>query len=172
MKKLGRPFKQDNWIKELENVLNNENILFLSDSDLVFLVNKNLDEADRICKSTFEKWKAGKHHKDDVAGEKFIELVHHALIKQKQFLSKKMIDDDKNWQRYAWIMERKFAEWNLKRISENINRNEQSAIIQITASTDEQAKLIDNIINIDFEEIKPIRIPISSDDNKDENYDF
>jgi hypothetical protein len=31
--------------------------------------------------------------------------------------------DNPQWQKYAWIIERKFSEWNLKSISENTNNN-------------------------------------------------
>jgi len=31
--------------------------------------------------------------------------------------------DNPQWQKYAWIIERKFSEWNLKSISENNNTN-------------------------------------------------
>jgi hypothetical protein len=47
-------------------------------------------------------------------------------------------------------MERKFSEWNLKHISENINKNEQATVIQITAGNDEQKKLIESIMNTDY----------------------
>jgi hypothetical protein len=32
----------------------------------------------------------------------------------------------------GFLLERKFSEWNLKHISENINRNENETIINIT----------------------------------------
>jgi len=37
-----------------------------------------------------------------------------ALIIQKENLFKKFSNDDRAWQRWAWIIERKFSEWNLK----------------------------------------------------------
>jgi hypothetical protein len=43
----------------------------------------------------------------------------------------------------------------LKHISENINRNENETIINITANSEAQRKLIDDLINVDFVEIKP-----------------
>jgi hypothetical protein len=45
------------------------------------------------------------------------------------------------------FLERKFSEWNLKHISENINRNENETIINITANSEAQRKLIDDLIN-------------------------
>lgn len=168
----GRPFKMENWVAELQKILAAEDIIFLSDKDLQFLVNQNLDESERITDRTFENWKAGKFHPDEEVGKQFMNCIHLALIKQKQEMSRRMLgEDDKNWTRFAWVMERKFQEWNLKHISENINRNEQQTTIQITAANDEQRQLIDNIINIDFEEIKPKRLE-ETNDNESEDYEF
>jgi len=168
----GRPFKMENWVAELKKVLATEDILFLSDKDLQFLVNQNLEEKDRITDRTFENWKGGKFHPDEEIGKEFMSCIHLSLIKQKQEMSRRMLgDDDKNWTRFAWVMERKFTEWNLKHISENINRSEHQTTIQITAANDEQRMLIDKIINVDFEEIKTKGID-ESNDNKSEDYDF
>ncbi|TRX34955.1 hypothetical protein FNW52_12500 [Flavobacterium sp. ZT3R18] len=162
----GRPFKMQYWVAELNTVLCDEDILFLTDKDLVFLVNKNLPDENKISESTFEKWKAGKFHPNEEIGKEFIGMIHLALIRQKQMLAKKMMDDTTGqWTRYAWIMERKFVEWNLKHISENINKNEQATVIQITAGSEEQRKLIDNLINADYEEVKPIQLPKPKDVN-------
>jgi len=168
----GRPFKMQEWVTELVNVLNDEDILFLSDKDLVFLVNLKLPEENQISISTFEKWKSGKYAPNEEVGKEFINCIHLALIKQKQLLSKKMMEDNSGqWTRYAWIMERKFTEWNLKHISENINRNELATVIQITAGNEEQRKLIDNLINADFEEVKPFQIKQNNVEQNNEKED-
>lgn len=44
----GRPFKMQEWVSELVNILSEEDILFLSDKDLVFLVNRRLPEENQI----------------------------------------------------------------------------------------------------------------------------
>lgn len=156
----GRPFKMEFWLKELNVVLEDEDILFLSDKDLVFLVNRGLPQEHKIADSTFEKWKAGKFAPNEEVGKEFIECIHLALIRQKQMLSKKMMEDNNGqWTRFAWIMERKFSEWNLKHISENINKNEQATVINIQAGNEAQRTLIDNLINADFEVIRPIELP-------------
>jgi hypothetical protein len=167
----GRPYKMQAWLNQLNQVLEDEDILFLSDKDLQFLVNRKLPLDQQITSRTFENWKAGKFAPDEEIGKQFIQSIQFALIKQKQFLSKKMIDDDKNWQRYAWIMERKFTEWNLKHISENIHRSEQATVIQITAGSDEQRILIDNLINVDYEEIKPKAIQLTNN-VKDDDFEI
>ena len=167
----GRPNKMNNWLPALEEVLNTENILFLSNDDLRLLTNERLPEENQISERTFKNWKAGKFHEDDDSGKNFIRVIERALIKQKQWLGERMLDPNNSlgWNRFRWILERKFAEFNLKHISENINRNEQT--ILITAASDEQKKLIENTINIEFEEVKPVRIQ-SSNDNESHNYDF
>jgi len=170
-KKAGRPFKMEAWIVQLEDVLSEENILFLSDSDLRFLVNDRLEESQQISKRTFENWKKGEFHPDDNIGRKFLKCIEGALIKQKQFLAKKMIEDDKNWQRFAWIMERKFDEWNLKKISERITKNENTNIIQISAGNEVQRKLLDNIINADFTDVN-LKALQSKNDNEEDKYEF
>lgn len=166
----GRPFKMQKWVDELKIVLSTEDILFLSDQDLHFLVNQKLDQKEQISKSTFEKWKAGQFAPNEEIGKEFIQCIQLALIKQKQFLGEKLMNDTTGqWTRYAWFFERKFSEWNLKHISENINKNEQSTVIQITANSDEQKALIDKIIYSDFEEIKPIEL---ENNVKEDDYEF
>ena len=44
----------------------------------------------------------------------FCPLIKKALIRQKVSLFEKLKGDDKQRQRYAWIIERKFDDWNLK----------------------------------------------------------
>jgi hypothetical protein len=51
-------------------------------------------------------------------------------------------------------------------ISENINRNENETIINITANSEAQRKLIDDLINVDFVEIA--QLPATNNDIEDE----
>lgn len=166
-----RPFKMESWLPALKEVFAEQDIIFLTDEDLVFLVNDKLPVSDQISKSCFEKWKAGKFPDGtDELGKEFIKSIKYALIKQKLFLGNKLKNDKTGqWTRYAWILERKFTEWNLKHISENINKNEQATVIQITANSDEQKALIDKIIYSDFEEIKPTQI---ENNVKEDDYEF
>ena len=155
-KEAGRPFKMESWLKALTEVLDEQSTIFLSDKDLVLLVNRLLPAENQITSRTFENWKAGKFAPNEDLGKEFIGCVELALIRQKQLLGERLMNDSTGqWTRYAWILERKFAEWNLKHISENINKNEQSTVIQITAGSNEQKALIESIMNVDFEEIKP-----------------
>lgn len=148
--------KMTKWLPVLKEVLDSDNILLLTDKDLVFLVNQKLQPEERITEECFSMWKNQKRNApSDEIGNQFIEMIKYALIRQKMSIERKMFDETNstNWQRWAWLLERKFEEWNLKHISENINKNEQSTVINITAGSDEQKKLIDNIINATFEEI-------------------
>lgn len=159
-KERGRPFKMGNWIPSLQQVLNNNSVVFLTDADLVFLVNKLLPIEDRITTRTFKNWKAGKFAPNEELGVEFLELIQEALIKEKMALGEALKNDKTGqWVRYAWILERKFEEFNLKHISENINKNEETQIIQITAGNNEQKALIQNILNPDFIELKPEQLP-------------
>ena len=161
-------FKMVNWITALKEVLNDEDILFLSDKDLVFMVNHKLPKKHKIGDATFERWKAGKYAPDEETAKDFIECIKYALIKQKQYLGEKLRNDTTGqWTRYAWILERKFNDWNLKHLSENLNKTETETVINITAGNDAQRKLIDSLINTDFVEIKPTQI--STSDNEIDN---
>jgi len=172
-KKLGRPYKIDKWLPALEAVLEIHDIVFLTDEELVFLVNQTLDDKDQIDSRTFENWKAGRFHSNDETGKKFMNCIQMASIREKQSLSKRLLNaDEKNWTRFAWVLERKFSEFNLKHISENINRNEQQTTIMITTGNDAQRLLIDNIINTEFEEITSLRNEKSNDNTLDDEYDF
>ncbi len=164
-----RPYKMTKFTTELTEVINTQSILFLTDKDLLFLVNDRLEDKDKINDRTFKNWKAGKFHENEEIGKVFFKCVEKALITQKQEIGKKLIEDTTGqWTRYAWILERKFSEWNLKHLSEF--KNEQTQVIQITAGNDEQKKMIDNLINPEFTEIKPTQIP--ENNNTSEDYGF
>ena len=166
----GRPSKMADWLPALEEVLTTENILFLSNDDLRILTNEKLPEDQQISERTFKHWKAGKFHEDEETGKKFLKVVERALIKQKQWIGEKMLETEKNsWTRYAWLLERKFNEFRIVHVQENINKNEQTFVIQ--AANDEDKQLLEKIINVDFVEVKPLRLS-SSNDNKNDEYGF
>jgi hypothetical protein len=123
MSKQGRPSKIGKFIEVAEEVLFRENLVLLTDEELVFLINEELEEKDKISDRTFARWKAKDFDKDNTDGAVFVMLIKKALISQKESLYKKMMGDDRAWQRFAWIIERKFSEWNLKIITENKNEN-------------------------------------------------
>ena len=139
------------------------NVIILTDEELLVKVNAKLTEKyperPELCvhERTFQRWKAKWREAeteekflalaDDEGGnedksestinlENFLEfcrLIKKAMIDQKTALFANMLKDDK-WQRYAWIIERKFEAWNLKQVSENWNRygdgqDESSAVV-------------------------------------------
>lgn len=91
-----------------------DNALIFTDAELLFQINEKLSQEARICKSTWEKWKAGEV-RDDVEGQEFLRLIEKALHKQKTSLFQSLKTEPNQWQRWAWIIERKFDEWNLKK---------------------------------------------------------
>ena len=111
---MARPSKlTDNFLKVTNKILNDDiNCVILTDEELLFLINEELTEPEQITDRTFEAWKA--NSKDS----EFLRLIKKAKIKQKRNLVSEMRTKDKNWQVNAWILERKFTEYNLKKISE------------------------------------------------------
>jgi len=48
----------------------------------------------------------------------FCGLYKKALVKERYSLMQQLKDTESSWQRWAWIIERKFDDWNLKKKSE------------------------------------------------------
>lgn len=113
---MGRPTKlTDNYLKALEKVLNNElNAIIHTDEELFLLINEQLDDSEKICYATFKNYKS--ENLTDEKIEAFLALYKKALANQKNELFKSLKSDDKAWQRWAWIIERKFDDWNLRNI--------------------------------------------------------
>jgi len=110
-------------ISAIEKVINEE-ILFLTDTELVECINEQLPEDKRFSYEAFSKWKRGERQADNPLISQFVRLIKKALAKEKKRLLEKLEGDKQAWQRYAWILERKFDEWNIKTKSEvdhNIN---------------------------------------------------
>jgi len=118
-KKVGRPSKINKFIEVAKEVLFKESLILLTDEELVFLINEQLDEKDKVAIRTFKLWKSGDYSEKEDIGKEFLPLIKKALLIQKESLFKKFQNDDRAWQRWAWIIERKFSEWNLKKISES-----------------------------------------------------
>ena len=131
MDKVMNPVKEvlyDEEGKELPEALDTK-FIALTEEELLFLINCELEPDERVAISTFHGWKA-KSNDDSIVMtpekefqmKRFIDLYKRALIHQKQILFQNLSSEDKdkkaNWQRFAWIIERKFEDWNLKSISE------------------------------------------------------
>lgn len=129
--KMGRPPKIKTFISVAEDVLFRDGLMLLTDEELVFLINEELQQKDKVSDRTFARWKAKQFNENDEIGKTFVMLIKKALIIQKENLFKKFSNDDRAWQRWAWIIERKFSEWNLKNINENKNDNTHTGEIKI-----------------------------------------
>ncbi len=119
-KKNGRPTKLTQKFLEVADKIINDNInaIIHTDEDLLFLINDQLSKKEKIDDRTFQRWKAkareGKEEELDKNGKTFVVLLKKALIEQKKRLFLDLQDDVKGWQRFAWILERKFDDWNIK----------------------------------------------------------
>jgi len=115
----GRPTKLNKTFLEAAKEVVNEDIdaIILTDEELVLSINEKLKKKDQIDNRTFRRWKARQKDgkKLDARGESFVLLIKRALLAQKKTLFEKLQNDEKAWQRYAWIIERKFDDWNLRR---------------------------------------------------------
>ncbi len=177
----GRPFKMKIWVDALKKVIDERKIAFLNNEELVFLVNKEIpDKESHITYRTFKNWIAGKTDPKDVeTAEEFVDLYRAALIEQKlNIIDDLLVGGDKNWYRFGWLLERKFSdEFNLKKITE-VQHTSNQPIIQIQAANPHQMQLIDSIINgdnvidIDFKEVEPVRLPAKNDNKQENDYEF
>jgi len=106
------------------------NAIMCTDNDLLVLLNKDQPKERQISKATLENWKRGNYgHWDDTKPDlwgmteadfyaRFLGLIEESLVQMKAQLFKKIKTDKKAWQRWTWIIERKFKDWNLKQVSE------------------------------------------------------
>ena len=110
---VGRPTKlTSHFLEVAEKVLHEDiNAVIFTDKELLAEINEKLEEGERIDHTTFERWKAGSV--EDARGEEFCGLIEKALRKQKNNLFNQFRSDQKAWQKWAWILERKFKDWRL-----------------------------------------------------------
>lgn len=113
----GRPTKMTEKFQKVAEEIIYSNILACTDEDILFLINEKLDESEKITSRTWKNWKAGKQDDDD-RNSWFFPLIKKALVIEKNNLLNSLKTDDKAWQRWAWIIERKFDEWNIRQKSE------------------------------------------------------
>lgn len=143
-------------IEQFHKILSDElNVLYLTEEELCFLVNDWLQEEDKFSYSTFQNRKKNAIEENSKKKEidnknadaynrqmykKIFECFEKAKIKTKKILFNPLIKWEINWQSKAWIIERKFSDWNLKHISENKNINENYNI------SDEEQKLLNTVL--------------------------
>jgi hypothetical protein len=132
-----RPTKlTDNFIEVATGIIFDDiNAIILTDEELVMLINEKLEEKARISDRTFRRWKD--KNKDDKVedldeiGKSFVLLIKKALVIQKRHLFDKFREEPNQWQRWAWIIERKFDDWNIKRKSDVTSDNKPIPIINV-----------------------------------------
>jgi hypothetical protein len=90
------------------------------EDDLWALVNSHLPLEERITSQAYYNYRKGIRGRteDDEIIKAFQDGLRIALAQQKESLFEKMEEEGAGaWQKYAWIIERKFKEWNLKQIT-------------------------------------------------------
>ena len=127
----GRPSKLKQEIIDVFKDVAESEILYCTDEELVMLVNDQLPKESKIDYSTFKNWKAGTQ-KDNPLYQEFLAVVKKALQKEKKNLLDKLQKDKQAWQRYAWILERKYTEWNLKHVQEIDHTTKGESINEIS----------------------------------------
>ena len=90
------------------------NAIIFSNQELIDEINYKLDEPEQISERTFQRWVNEKTQEN----ADFVTLIKKARYNQKKGLLKELRKETSGWQRFAWILERKFTEYNLKTISE------------------------------------------------------
>lgn len=113
---MARPSKIEPFIKAAEEVLFDDiNAIIFTDEELVDAINEKLDKKQQVAIRTVQHWKQQYREGKDLNGhaERFCTLIKKALREQKRNLFDRFRDDS-SWQRWAWIIERKFDEWNIK----------------------------------------------------------
>lgn len=92
--------------------------IIYTDADLLIATNRELRNRGKgehqISKATFERWKKGETRVEEL--EEFRELYRESLLEQASNLFARLADkeEQRSWGRWAWIIERKFDEWNLR----------------------------------------------------------
>ena len=124
---VGRPRKLTRFLEGFKCVVYKSHpvgrAIIHTDKDLLEMTNRLLDEKDRISVTTWERYKRGEG--DDVNEkmladlEGFAAIYQDALIKQRDNLFERMMEkgEARSWGRWAWIIERKFDDWNLRKKS-------------------------------------------------------
>lgn len=125
--KAGRTTKiNDKIINAFELVLEeNDNGCLLEDEELVILVNEKLEGKDKFSYSAFQSWQAFARNKKTKTTENnrilyngIRGVIKKFLLEKKLLLLKNTQKSDAHWQRFCWILERKFDEWNIRRKTE------------------------------------------------------
>lgn len=134
LKIMGRPTKlTDRFLRAFREVVDDLTVIALTDEEILAEINDKLDPADRIARDSFFKFKSGELETDEARD--FFDLYKKALAKEKRNLLKRLQAEEKGWQRFAWILERKFNEFNLKQSTE-VKLTTDPIVIKINLGAD------------------------------------
>jgi len=101
-----------------EDIGLNFRIIAMTDEGLLDCINAMVAPQEQISLPTFQRYKRGDivdHEPDGKYAKLFVMAYKKALMGQRVALMRAMDDDvPGGWQRYAWILERKFDEFNLR----------------------------------------------------------
>ena len=116
----GQPTKLTSlFIETAEDVLKDGALMLFTDAELLDEINENLPIKNRICQRTFynwkEKFKAKKYDEIEPIGLEFLHLLKKTVRYQKKMLLNALVVDHKSWHRWAWLAERKWDEFNIRR---------------------------------------------------------
>ena len=128
----GPPSKIHDWLEACREVFDfykpSMDIWIFTDEELVFLVNERLRSKGKydkaISKRTFVYWKEraqeGYFNELPVHFQEFLRLYKKACLLAKQAIMQELRTEKNAWQRWAWIMERKFSDWQLEHKSKKV----------------------------------------------------
>jgi len=121
-KRAGRKAKLPRFIEEFERVIQEPHrvgmAIIHTDEDLVKKTNRRLDAEEQVNPSALSRWKKYdfSNDEDQQMGERFRRLYEEHLSNQKELLFERMTADgeERSWQRWLAIIERRFDSWNLR----------------------------------------------------------
>lgn len=122
------------FMDALKVVVDDPYFYCLTDEELVLSINEHMGE-EYLKYDTFLRYKAGTRGTESDYYDEFVHVIKKHLIKAKIGLLKKLQSEEKAWQKYAWILERKFEDFNKLDKSKNENDNKHSGEITITRKT-------------------------------------
>gem|GEM_PF-605774 len=115
-----------------------------TDKDLLEMTNRLLDEKDRVSTTSWESWKRGsvENMSEDVEKElsQFRDIYLEALKMQRDNLFDRMTEkgEARSWGRWAWIIERKFDEWNLRKKSVDETPDLKQLVFRVAPDSNEE----------------------------------
>lgn len=143
----------DAFLQAAEYILCSElAAIIYTDIELIFLINERLAPEYQVSDATFMQWKAliRNNQQEDLPemAKLFKKLVTKYMLIQKKELFK-MYQSDIQWQKWAWIIERRFADWNIKhQVNLDISPTaERKALVELSdAELNEEIKKLENAL--------------------------